>query len=30
MDPRDGREDRAFGGRRVGRPRVKSDGLRDP
>ena len=29
-DPRDGREDRAFGGRRVGRPRVKSDGLRDP
>ena len=30
VDPRDGREDRAFGGRRVGRPRVKSDGLRDP
>ena len=30
VDPRDGREDRASGGRRVGRPRVKSDGLRDP
>lgn len=29
VDPRDGREDRAFGGRTVGRPRVKSDKFRD-
>ena len=29
VDPKYGREDRAFGGRTVGRPRVKSDKFRD-